>query len=166
MEFIILAVLFIVLLVFISSRIRRVTGQAFEPETFETADFSIFKPEGFIHPVEEKPAHAFEAYSREFGKKSAGNIRQVRAIVDVFPIGAKPAEKGAKIPAEYNMPGQHIYYVETEFEEAGAVLQSIRKVIEVAATGKVYQLEITALKELKDEFMLRIDEMLNSFQVK
>lgn len=165
MEFLIFGILFIVLLVFISSRIRRVTGQAFEPETIETKDFFILKPEGFIQPVNEKSDYSFEIYSREYGKKEAGSFRQAHAGV-LIHSDFKLDENAQKIPAENVPEGQEIYYLESEKTENEVTVQTIRKIVEVPAKGRVFELKISALKEHKEDFLRRINEMLDSFRVK
>lgn len=165
MEFIILGILFVAVLVFISSRIRRVTGRAFEPEVIETEEFSIIKPEGFIHPLNDKSEYAFEAYSREFGKKEAGTFRQAQAFVRVHS-DFKLDENAQKIPADNIPEDQEIYFLESEKTENEVTVQTIQKIIEVPRKGKVYELKISALKEHKEDFLRSINEMLDSFKVK
>lgn len=165
MEFIILGILFIAVLVFISSRIRRVSGTAFEREKIETEEFSIVKPEGFIHPLNEKSEYAFEAYSKEFGKEEAGSFRQAQAVVRVY-TDFKLDENAERIQAANVPEGQEIYYLESEKTEKDVTLQTIQKIIEVPQKGKVYELKISALKEHKEDFLRRINEMLDSFALK
>jgi len=57
----------VALMVYASTRIKRVAAEAFEAETIETDEFAVEKPDGFLNILNRDPALALDAYSREFG---------------------------------------------------------------------------------------------------
>src|SRR5262249_40692599 len=81
MELLIPGLILAALMAYVSTRIKRSAARAFAAETIEGDGFAIIKPEGFLHLSDENTGYAFEAYSKEFGRDSAENIRAVRAIV-------------------------------------------------------------------------------------
>lgn len=69
MELLIPGLILVALMIYASTRIKRTAAKAFEAETIETDEFVIQKPDGFLHNLNAKPGHIFEAYSKDFGKE-------------------------------------------------------------------------------------------------
>jgi hypothetical protein len=86
MELLIPGLILVALMVYASTRIKRSAAEAFEPETVETDDFVIQKPEGFLHNLNAGRDVLFEAYSKDFSKESPA-LRLGQAIV-TRPAGA------------------------------------------------------------------------------
>src|ERR1044072_6257842 len=84
MEILIIGIVVVALMAYVSTKIKKSAARAFEPETIETDEFIIVKPEGFINPINDESAFAFEAYSKEFGTGDAKNLRQAEMFVSVF----------------------------------------------------------------------------------
>jgi hypothetical protein len=147
MEILILGIILVALMAYVSTRIKKSAAQAFERETIETEDFRIVKPEGFLNPVSENSANAFEAYSKDYGEADAAEHR--KAVVKIYKTGGLKSED---LPAE------------SEKTEKGVTLQTFRKILE--NNQKSYALEISVVKDYRDEYFDKINEMLSSFSLK
>lgn len=168
--------LFIAVLLFISSRIRRVASRAFEPETIENAEFKISKPAGFLHPLNNDSGFPFEAYSREFGEKGAGRLRKSLVKMNVYDgLNFKNACQTAKKNADNvysettpgNVPkGQKICMMEGEKTEDDVKRLVFHKIVESKNQNKTYDLEVSILEANEDEYIGKASEFINSFTVK
>ena len=147
MEILILGVLLVALMAYVSTRIKKSAAQAFEREAVETEDFRIVKPEGFLNLLSRDSENAFEAYSKDFGAADAEEYR--KAVVKIYVTGDGQSED---LPAE------------SEETEKGVVIQTFRKVLR--NSEKSYTLEISVLKDYRDEYLDKINEMLGSFALK
>ena len=167
---------FIALLLFVSSRIRRAANDAYEPEQIERENFTIFKPEGYLNPVDWTAAIPFVAYSRELGERSAGRLRKSNAKLEVSDgLNFDKLRKEFKTDAQIfvstvfdeNAPdGQRICLVETKKKEASEITTVFfNKIVESRPNKKTFNLEISILEDHRDEFEERINLMLDSFKV-
>ena len=161
----------VALMVWASTRIKRIAAAAFEAETIETDDFIIQKPEGFLNNLNGDPKYAFEAYSKEFGT-DATDIRQGRVQLTVTDdagieqiIGGL-SDGGVEIvddvsevigPTRYRL-------IETKRDENGCDLYVTYKIAEKGS--QVYLLETVRLAETSDEFTRKIEAFANSFELK
>ena len=176
MEILIFGIFLVALMVFVSTKIKKSAARAFEPETIETEDFKITKPEGFINPINENSRFAFEAYSKDSGKSNAGNFRQAQATLSVFTnlnfeTFCENARKSAgKILSEKNSENaagnQKVCLIESEETKDKIKIFSFRKIVENIRKRKVYELQISVLENYRAEFQDRISEMLETFTVK
>ena len=167
---------FIALLLFISSKIRNAANQAYEPERIERENFSIYKPEGYLNPVEFTEQTPFEAYTRELGERSAGRLRKSLAKLTVtdgmnFDNLRKEIKKNAQecvsTKFDENAPeGQRICLIETKKTEKEITTIILNKIVESRRQKKTYDLEISVLEEYRDEFEERINRMFESFTLK
>lgn len=167
---------FIAVLLFISSRIRRAASTAFEPETIENAEYKISKPAGFLHPLNNDSGLPFEAYSRELGEKGAGRLRKSLVKLSVNDgLKFKDARQKAKKDADNvysetfpeNIPqGQKICLIEGEKTEDEITRLVFHKIVESKNQNKTYDLEVTVLEANEDEYIGRASEFINSFTVK
>lgn len=149
MEILILGVILVALMAYVSTRIKKSAARAFEREVIEAEDFRLVKPEGFINPVRENSEYAFEAYTKDFGEDdAAAEHRQARAVVRVHQIA----------PPDENLPA------ESESSENGVTLQKFHKLLRNGETA--YELEIEVLKENREQYSDKINEMLGSFSLK
>jgi hypothetical protein len=174
--YLIFIALFIAVLLFISSRIRRAANTAFEPEVVETAEFKINKPEGYLHPLNNGSAFPFEAYSRELGEKGAGRLRKSLVKMSVsdglnFGKTLKSVKQNADniysetIPE--NVPqGQKICLLEGYKTEDGIKRAVFHKIVESRNQNKTYDLEVSVLEANEDEYIAKASELINSFTVK
>jgi hypothetical protein len=148
MEILILGVILVALMAYVSTRIKKSAARAFEREVVETEDFKIVKPEGFLNPVGANSDCAFEAYTKEFDESDASELRQ--AVARVY----KNPAQSENLPAE------------SEKTEKGATIQTFRKILKNNKSGAVYELEVSVLKNYREQYLDKIDEMLNSFSLK
>ncbi len=145
MEIWIVGGIIVALMIYASTRIKRIAENAYLQETVETEDFVIVKPAGYISPVESK--FAFEAWTKEFGESEAAEEihRSWAAVV----IGqAKSADGPTK----------------TEREENGVTIKEFRKTLNRG--DRSYELTVSVLADHFDEFNVRIRELLDSFELK
>ena len=166
---------FIALLLFISSKIRNAADAAYQPEKIERENFQIFKPEGYLNPVEWTESVPFEAYTRELGERKAGRLR--KSLVKLTAADGlnfdslrkeikKDAPEFVSTVFDENAPdGQKICLVETKKEDNEIVTVFFNKLVESRAQKKTFNLEISILENYRDEFEERIDQMLDSFKV-
>ncbi len=83
MELLIPGLILVALMVWASTKIKRDAAAAFEPETIETDEFIIRKPDGFLHVVNDDSGLAFRAYSKEYGKNELNGDRQATIEVSI-----------------------------------------------------------------------------------
>lgn len=169
MEIFFIGIIIVALMVYTSTKIKRSAAQAFERETIETDEFTIFKPEGFINPTNEDSPFAFEAYTKLFGEKAAKDYRHAQANLRIIPNGNfKGVCEDAKVSAdeilsEYNTQ-EKTYLLESGRTEKEVKIFSFWKIVE--GNRKIYELKISVLEKYADEFADRINLMIDSFRVK
>jgi hypothetical protein len=173
MEILFLGIILVGLMVYVSTRIKKSAASAFEREIIERENFRIVKPEGFISPIDENSKFAFEAYSKEFGKNDADELRQAQANLIVssdsnFESVIENAKRNAgkilsqKVTDDLDA-GQKICLIESEETEAQVAVRKFYKFIENTRQHKIYQLQISILDAYQKEYADRADEMLETF---
>jgi hypothetical protein len=166
--YLLIVVAFGATLFYISSRVRRAAGLAFESETVETDEFVIVKPEGFINPIKDESRFAFEAYSKDFGTgENAENLRQAEIFVSVFNDKSfnavcEEAKNAGEILPENDRKTCLIKSEET-LENVSAY--KFYKIIASENSQKIYELKISVLQDFLAEYQNRIDETLESFRL-
>ncbi len=172
MEILIFGVILVALMVFVSTKIKKSAAQAFEQETIETEDFRIIKPEGFINPINEDSAFAFEAYTKELGENDAKNFRQAQANLRIitdsdFEAVCENAKTSAdKILSESAFENPRVYLFESERIEKDVGIISSWKIVENIQKRKIYELQISVLEAYREVYAAGTNEMINSFIVK
>lgn len=167
MELLIPGLILVALMVYASTKIKKNAAKAFERESIETKEFSITKPEGFLHPLNNDSVYAFEAYTKEFGQDHAEQTRQAMADLLIFNNTNLTAQrdeirrKSTAIILEKS--DDDLIVMETERDDSGITLNSFYKLIR--RVDKIYRLRISVLPEYKDAYSDRINEMLDSFEV-
>lgn len=172
MEILIFGVILVALMVFVSTKIKKNAAQAFEPEAIETEDFKIIKPKGFINPINEDSAFAFEAYTKELGENDAKNFRQAQAGLRIitdsdFEAVCENAKASAdKILSEKWFENPRVYLLESEKIEKDVSIISSWKIVENIQKGKIYELQISVIEAYREDYAARTNEMIDSFIVK
>lgn len=175
LAYVIFIALFVGFLLYVSSRIRRAANEAFEPETIENEKFKIFKPEGYLNPLDENTKFPFEAYSRELGEKSAGRLKKSLVKLEEIPgLNFDAAREKAKQNADevfsevmLAAPSeQRICQIEAKKTDDGISRLVFHKIVESERKEKTFDLQISILEAHADEYMKRISDMINSFTVK
>jgi hypothetical protein len=178
MEILIVGGIVVLIMVFISTQIKKSAAQAFDREIVETENFTIVKPEGFMNPLRESSEYEFEAYSKEFGEKTERNVWRAQVYLSLstasdFAAACESAkQKTDEILSEETLEDsaydEKIYLIESEkFDEEEEIdFYEFRKIVESRRRQKVYELRIAVLKAFRSEFSERINELLNSFHIK
>lgn len=174
--YIIVIILFIAGLLYISSRIRKAAGEAFEPETIENEKFYIFKPEGYLHPINGDSTFPFEAYSRELGERNAGRLKKSLVKLEEFPglkfkdVRAKARKNADEVFSDVLLEdapeGQKVCQIEAGKTEDEITRLIFHKIVESRSQQKTFDLQISILEAHADEYIKRISDMINSFTVK
>ncbi len=172
MEIFIVGLAVVALMVYVSTKIKKSAAEAYDAETVETEEFKIFKPDGFIYPLND--AAPFEANSKEWGKNEASKFRQARAVLRVinnsdFKVVCENAKKSAgKITSKRyveNAPaGQRIFLLEGETTENTVKIITFWKIVE--SGRKIYELKSAVIESYAEEFADKLREMMTSFVVK
>jgi hypothetical protein len=176
MEIFIVGLVVVAVMVFVSTKIKASAAQAFEPETIEKSEFRIIKPEGFMTPLETRDGFAFEAYSREYGEKKMRNIRRAQGfltVTDWLNLNAeceKARSSAENILSERvlsgDSKGEKVCLLEIERSEEGFPTIDFWKIVESPQHQKTYKLQVSVLKDYRENYIHQINEMVNSFRLK
>ena len=170
MEIWIIGGILVVLMVIISTRIKKAAARAFEREVIETDDFTVVKPNGFLHPLREPAEFPFEAYSKEFGERSTRNIWRARARLRMYTdrsaediLSAAGNEESVELTEEGE---ENITLVlsRNTIDETGYVIR--RKIVEDSSSGTTWELKVTTIEPYDDEFAERAGILLESFELR
>ncbi len=171
MELLIPGLILVALMVYASTKIKKTTARAFEPETIETEDFIIEKPEGFLSVINGNLELEFEAYSREFGAGVAADIKQARVEIRLHKdLNLKEAvariKKSDKIVTNRSeIIGERKYLlIEAERVENGVGSLKFYKLAETASG--VRELKVIALDETSVDVARNIEIIIASFIMK
>jgi hypothetical protein len=171
MELLIPGLILVALMVYASTRIKRVAAQAFEPETIDTDDFTLEKPDGFLNVLNRDPALALDIYSRDMGAGDEAEFRAARGEVRVYEqrtldYATNAIRESTRVTSEMSEVISERKYriLEAEKIEKGAEFRELYKIVE--NDGSVFEFKIVALKETNDELKRKIDIMFNSFMLK
>lgn len=172
MELLIPGLILVALMVYASTRIKKAAARAFEQEQVESDEFSITKPEGFLHPRNHRNEFAFEAYSKEFGNDGAEELRRAAATIrvtkgetlDEIASTARSAISSIISEDRFELNGARTWVIRGETEQNGIATDTAYKLIEQGDT--ILELKIFVLQEQKEDYAGKIDEMLGSFSAK
>jgi hypothetical protein len=170
--YIIVIAIFITILLTISSRIRKAASRAFEREEIAGREFFLIKPEGLINPINNKSKFAFEAYSKDFGKGDAEDLKQAQIFVNVFPdadfteICEDTKRAAGEILSEELAENEKICLIKNEETLENTTAYNFYKIIESDTSKKIYVLKFSVLKGCLEDYQDRIDETLESFKLK
>ncbi|HEX8637602.1 MAG TPA: hypothetical protein VF692_06045 [Pyrinomonadaceae bacterium] len=175
MEILIIGGILVALMAYVSTRIKKSAASAYEAETIETAEFSLVKPEGFISPVGNASAFAFEAYSKDFGESDeAEKLRRAQANLRIsanenFAVYCERAKQTFDeiLSAETRgaaRDGRKICLLKGENQENGVKTLEYRKII--AGESRIFDLQAIVLSDDYGVYGEKIEKMIESFQVK
>jgi hypothetical protein len=172
MELLIPGLILVALMVYVSTRIKRAAERAFEAEQIDEQDFSIHKPDGFLHRIDDKSPYLFEAYSKENGPEPAADVRAATTVVinrngtSFEDAVADEKHRLARVDSEerFELDGARTALIKGELIKDGHAFEASS--LTAARDGRTFILRIEVLKELKDDFSRRTDEMLSSFMIK
>lgn len=160
--------LFVALMVYVSTRIKRTAADAYEREVVDTAEFSVAKPDGFIIIESREPEVIFAAYSKDWGTGDADPFRRVSAELcryqnrSIEELRHTLLENAELIEERHLTDGAIV--LETRTSTDDVMFENEHRISE--RNGKVYELRIRTLSETKNEDQKNIDEILASFELK
>jgi hypothetical protein len=169
MELLIPGLAIVALMVWASTRIKRNAAAAFEPETIETEEFIIQKPDGFLNNLNGDPQNALEIYSKEYGEAATG-IRAGRVTLHIEKGNveevATAIKSGENVVDDIGemIGGGRYRLIETTRIENEAECAVTYKLAE--KDGRIYKLEAIRLAETSDEFKGKMDTFVTSFELK
>lgn len=174
MEILIIGGIFVALMAYASTRIKKSAAQAFEREEIETDEFYIVKPENFINPVSDNPAEPFVAHTKDFGADAAEKLRRVSVKVfaesggDFEQKRRHYAERDERLIAEEtgDFEGGRVCYQKTESADGGVRIENTYKIIESRRRRKVFLLRIAVVAEYADDYAAAVDEIMRSLTIK
>ena len=171
MECLIPGLILVGLMIYASTRIKRVSAGAFEAEKIETAHFVFEKPEGFLNKIEPTTGLELEGYSREYGLGDAANFRQ--ATYEVTRSSATADAAVAQITASNEViadadevVGEKRYrIIAVRRAENGIIVVDNYKISESAAEG-VFQLRVSMIEDASADVRTQTETILSRFIVK
>lgn len=171
MELLIPGLILVALMVYASTKIKRTAAAAFEPETIETDEFSIEKPDGFLNVLNRDPALELDMYSKEFGNENASDKRQARVELRHYRV-CKMSEAIAMIKERSTiksdiaeMINERKYrLIEAERIENGIGFREIYKLTDDGPD--VFELRSVVLEDASDEIANKAEAIVLSFSVK
>jgi hypothetical protein len=165
MELLIPGLLLVALMVWASTKIKKRAAEAFEPETIETENYSLDKPEGFLH-VLESPDHDFEAYSREFDEADFRTRRakiEIDLLHDTTLREACDSLRENATASNVTEENGRVYRVECDETANENEFKVFYKL--VATSGGLYRLRFAVLSKHAEEYLRKIDETFDSFTI-
>lgn len=166
MEILIPGLILVVLMAYASTKIKKRAAAAWEPELIDTDRYTIQKPEGFLHVVNDTQ-HEFRAYSREFGEDESASARRATIELDVVNADLNEAADAVrKASSNFEERDRSTTEVTAAADESANQFDMRAFYKLIAAPSATYKLRFAVLPEHEDEYMRRIDDTLNSFVVK
>lgn len=172
MELLIPGLILVAFMVWASTRIKKNAAAAFDAEIVRTDEFSIRKPEGFLHVLNDSSGLAFRAYSKEFGKIGNREVRRATIEVEEHPDTkidqVKRTIEGISESIElfeaYQDGGERAARLASTQVVDGGQYHVVRKL--VTRGGKVVELRGMVLSDHRDEFIDALESASDSFKVK
>ncbi len=176
MEILIVGGIVVLIMIIVSTQIKKSAARAFEREIIETEEYRIVKPEGFIHPIRDVSEYEFEAYSKDFGDKGERNVWQAQVYLTVsadsnFAAFCESAKQQSDVILSEKIfedapDGEKICLIESEKAEEEIEFYEFRKIVESRKQNKIYDLRVAVLKSFREAYSGRIDELTDSFHLK
>jgi hypothetical protein len=168
MEILIPGLILVALMVYVSTKIKKNAAKAYETEFIETDEFSLTKPDGFLNPLSDNSAFAFEAFTIDFGAEPHQHLKQASIELTehegstLDAVCGEIRQNSRKIVSERTDDGAVL--IEAEHDLDRAVVDVFYKVTE--GRDKIWRLRALVLPEHKDEYLRRIEKTLESFTLK
>lgn len=171
MELLVPGLILVALMVWASTKIKRITAAAFEPEWVEMPLYSIYKPSGFLHVLNDESGLDFRAYSRDVESIGKRDFRVATIEVEVFE--SKDLESRiAEIRRDFGVPsiskyldgGENSAIIRLRRSDGAAEYADTRKI--VSRGSRLIELRVAVLEQRADEFGSSVEEILDGFRPK
>ncbi|MER3631723.1 MAG: hypothetical protein C4325_05770 [Blastocatellia bacterium] len=168
MELLIPGLILVALMVWASTKIKRISAAAFEAEKIQMSLYSIFKPSGFLHILNDESGLDFRAYSREM--ESIGNRDFYAAQIEVEVFESKClANRIAEIRKNFSEAtcsnyldgGEKSAFVQLLREDGTVRYRETRKI--VSRGDRLLELRVSVLEQKLDQFRSAIEQVLDGF---
>ena len=167
MELLIPGLLLVALMVWASTKIKKTVADAFETEFIETENYSLQKPDGFLHVIADEE-HELKAYSKDFGEGDNTGVRQATIEIDVFPgsdlSSVRDSVKNAAAGSQIISETANVCELNTDETANEIAVSAFYKI--VAAEEQVYRLRFAVLPEYVDDYLSRVEKTLDSFIIR
>lgn len=173
MEILIIGIILVALMAYVSTKIKKTSAAAYQPELLDAAEYSVIKPEGYIVPWNEEIA--FKAVSKEMGiGEGAENFYQSRADLRVFSdLSFEEICRGARksvkkiISEEIAKDGDLKFcFIHAQNFDKETSIEVFYKIVENTPTKKVFELQVSVLSDAMDAYSAKASEILQSFTLK
>lgn len=171
MELLIPGLILVALMVWASTKIKRISASAFEPEQIEMPLYLIQKPGGFLHVLNDDSGLDFSAYSKEL--ESLGKRDYRVGMIEVEILDGKTLDERIseieKLMAEMTVSpyldgGERSAIVQGRRHENDVDYFETRKI--VARGSRLIELRIAILADHAKDFGSKTDKILGGFLVK
>jgi hypothetical protein len=170
MELLVPGLILVALMVYASTRIKRVAAEAFEPESVDTPEFSLEKPEGFLSVVAPKDGLLFDGYSKDFGVGEAAEFKAARAEIRLYrdrklKMATTAIRESTSVVSELPevIDGRKYVVIESRSVEKGIGFREFYKLSERG--GDVVEMKLITIEDM-DEITAKAETMLASFVIK
>jgi hypothetical protein len=172
MELLIPGLILVALMVWASTRIKRNAAAAFDVEMVETDEFTIRKPEGFLHVLNDTSGLEFRSYSKDFGKIGDREVHRATIEIERHPEtnidGLKErAESSAESTASFETyldAGEKAAWMKTTQIVGGGEYDVLHKFI--SRGSDVWEARGSVLTDHCDELIETLESALDSVRVK
>jgi hypothetical protein len=166
MEIWIIGIPLVALMVYLSTRVKKMANQAYAEELIEREGFALIKPEGFIFLEMPAEGFAFQAESKAFGENEATEtIREASASVVIENGDVKSAVKAATGSTDTEVISQTADDCVIRIKEnvGDAVLHVFRRIMNID-DKRFAELTVSVLDESLDEFENAARAMVRSLR--
>lgn len=173
MEIFIIGAVIVVLMAYVSTKIKKTSAAAYAPELLNAAEYSVVKPDGYIVPWNEESA--FKALSKEMGKsKGAEKLYRSSAELRIFDDlsfdevcrGARKSVKNVVSEESAREDDMRFCFMHGKALKDDTDMEVYYKIVENQATGKVFELQVSVLSEAMEDYGAKASGILQSFNVK
>ena len=172
MELLVPGLILVALMVWASTRIKKNAAAAFDSETVDDERFTICKPEGFLHVLNDTSGLAFRSYSKEFGKIGEVDVRCATieiernsgtSVDEMKDMIEKQAESITAFET-YVDGGEKAAWLNTTDVVSGGEFRVFRKL--VARGPDVWEARGTMLVDHHEELAETVEAALESVRIK
>jgi hypothetical protein len=166
MEIWIIGIPLVALMVYLSTRVKKMANQAYAEELIEREGFALIKPEGFIFLETPAEGFAFQAESKAFGEnETTETIREASASVVIENGDVKSAVKAATGSTDTEVISQTADDCVIRIKEnvGDAVLHVFRRIMNID-DERFAELTVSVLDESLDEFENAARAMVRSLR--
>lgn len=172
MEILIVGSIIVALMVWASTRIKRDAAAAYDEELIEGDGFTLTKPAGFIHMLNDDSGLAFRANSKDFGLGDAAEKYQATITVerhdgkdpDAIAAAIKESASGAADEEKFVEQDRKNIRIDVSVVEDGV---NIRRYVRLVGTdAATFELRADVLDDVAESYSEKIENLFASFEVK